>query len=45
MLLTFLAPLFVKLAMLFGPAEYFALMVLAFTTVSTLLGSFGGARA
>jgi putative tricarboxylic transport membrane protein len=39
MLLTFLAPLFVKLAILFGPAEYFALMVLAFTTVTTLLGS------
>jgi putative tricarboxylic transport membrane protein len=37
--LTFLAPLFVKLALLFGPAEYFALMVLAFTTVSALLGS------
>ena len=34
--LTFLAPLFVKLALLFGPAEYFALMVLAFTTVSAL---------
>jgi putative tricarboxylic transport membrane protein len=37
--LTFLAPLFVKLALLFGPAEYFALMVLAFTTVSSVLGS------
>jgi putative tricarboxylic transport membrane protein len=37
--LTFLAPLFVKLALLFGPAEYFALMVLAFTTVSALLGT------
>ena len=37
--LTFLAPLFVKLALLFGPAEYFALMVLAFTTVSALLGA------
>jgi putative tricarboxylic transport membrane protein len=36
--ITFLAPLFVKLALLFGPAEYFALMVLAFTTVSALLG-------
>ncbi len=28
-----------KLGLLFGPAEYFALMVLAFTTVSALLGS------
>jgi putative tricarboxylic transport membrane protein len=37
--LTFLAPLFVKLALLFGPAEYFSLMVLAFTTVSALLGA------
>lgn len=37
--LTFLAPVFVKMALLFGPAEYFALMVLAFTTVSALLGS------
>ena len=37
--LTFLAPVFVKLALLFGPAEYFALMVLAFTTVTALLGS------
>ena len=37
--LTFLAPLFVKLALQFGPAEYFALMVLAFTTVSALLGA------
>ncbi len=39
LLLTFLAPVFVKLALLFGPAEYFALMVLAFMTVTTLLGS------
>src|SRR3990170_4642667 len=37
--LTFLAPLFVKLALLFGPAEYFSLMVLAFTTISVLLGA------
>ncbi len=37
--ITFLAPLFVKLALLFGPAEYFALMILAFTTVSALLGA------
>jgi len=39
LLLSFLAPSFVKLAIMFGPAEYFALMVLAFTTVSTLLGA------
>jgi putative tricarboxylic transport membrane protein len=39
LMLSFLAPSFVKLAILFGPAEYFALMVLAFTTVSTLLGA------
>ncbi len=38
-LLTVLAPLVVKVALRFGPAEYFALMVLAFTTVSGLLGS------
>jgi putative tricarboxylic transport membrane protein len=37
--LTFLAPLFVKLALLFGPAEYFSLMVVAFTTVSSVLGA------
>jgi putative tricarboxylic transport membrane protein len=37
--ITFLAPYFVKLALLFGPAEYFSLMVLAFTTVSALLGN------
>ncbi|HEY8341600.1 MAG TPA: tripartite tricarboxylate transporter permease [Calditerricola sp.] len=36
--LTFLAPVMVKIALLFGPAEYFALMVLAFATVSALLG-------
>ncbi len=36
--LTLLAPLFVKLALLFGPAEYFALMILAFTTVTSVLG-------
>jgi putative tricarboxylic transport membrane protein len=38
-LLTVLAPLVVKLALRFGPAEYFALMVVAFTTVSGLLGA------
>src|SRR3954453_8195761 len=37
--LTFVAPLMVKLALLFGPAEYFALMVLALTTVTAVLGS------
>src|SRR6185369_1566491 len=38
-LLTVLAPLVVKVALKFGPADYFALMVVAFTTVSGLLGS------
>lgn len=37
--LTFVAPLLVRLALLFGPAEYFALMVLALTTVTAVLGS------
>jgi putative tricarboxylic transport membrane protein len=32
------APLLVVVALLFGPAEYFALMVLAFTTVTGLVG-------
>ncbi|MEW6045208.1 MAG: tripartite tricarboxylate transporter permease [Bacillota bacterium] len=36
--LTFLAPVLVRLALRFGPAEYFALMVLAFTTVSSVMG-------
>jgi putative tricarboxylic transport membrane protein len=36
--LTFLAPWLVDLALRFGPAEYFGLMVLAFTTVSAVLG-------
>ncbi|OGK88611.1 MAG: tripartite tricarboxylate transporter TctA [Candidatus Rokubacteria bacterium GWC2_70_16] len=36
--LTFLAPVLVGLALRFGPAEYFCLMVLAFTTVSAVLG-------
>jgi putative tricarboxylic transport membrane protein len=39
LLLTLLAPVVVELALKFGPAEYFALMVLAFTTVSTVLGA------
>ncbi len=36
--LTFLAPLMVRLALSFGSAAYFSLMVLAFTTVGALLG-------
>jgi putative tricarboxylic transport membrane protein len=34
-----LAPQVVKFALAFGPADYFALMVLAFVTVSAVLGS------
>lgn len=37
--LTFFAPAMVEIGRNFGAAEYFALMVLAFTTVSALLGS------
>ncbi len=37
--LTVLAPLVVEAALKFGPAEYFALMVFAFTTVSSVLGA------
>jgi putative tricarboxylic transport membrane protein len=37
--LTLLAPYIVEVALSFGPAEYFALMVFAFTTVSAVLGS------
>ncbi|MDO9524682.1 MAG: tripartite tricarboxylate transporter permease, partial [Gemmobacter sp.] len=36
--LAFLAPHVVKLALIFGPREYFALMVLAFVTVSAAFG-------
>lgn len=36
--LTFLAPLLVRLALLFGPAEYFVLFVLAFSLIGTLTG-------
>lgn len=36
--LTFVAPPLVQLALMFGPAEYFALMVLALTTVTAVLG-------
>jgi putative tricarboxylic transport membrane protein len=37
--LTFAAPLITELAFVFGPADYFALMVLAFTSVSCVLGA------
>jgi putative tricarboxylic transport membrane protein len=37
-LLTLLAPVVVELALKFGPAEYFALMVFAFVTVAAVLG-------
>ena len=36
--LAFIAPSIVKLALVFGPREYFALMVLAFVTVSAAFG-------
>jgi putative tricarboxylic transport membrane protein len=36
--LTFIAPPMVKVSLMFGPAEYFALMVLALTTVTAVLG-------
>ena len=38
LLVTLLAPLVVEIALKFGPAEYFALMVFAFTTVAAVLG-------
>jgi putative tricarboxylic transport membrane protein len=37
--LTFFSPLLASVALRFGPAEYFALSVLAFTTVSALIGA------
>src|SRR5689334_454745 len=37
--ITFLAPVVVDWALKFGPADYFSLMVLAFVTVSAVLGS------
>jgi len=37
--ITFLAPVVVDFALKFGPAEYFSLMILAFVTVSAVLGS------
>ncbi len=36
--LSFVAPFMVDVALSFGPPEYFALMVVAFTTVSAVLG-------
>ena len=36
--LAFIAPYIVKLALVFGPREYFALMILAFVTVSSAFG-------
>jgi putative tricarboxylic transport membrane protein len=38
-LLTLLAPVIVEIALQFGPAEYFALMVFAFVTVASVLGA------
>jgi putative tricarboxylic transport membrane protein len=37
--LTVLAPVLVEFALAFGPAEYFALIVLGFTTISAVLGA------
>ncbi|MBM3572670.1 MAG: tripartite tricarboxylate transporter permease [Alphaproteobacteria bacterium] len=37
--ITFAAPIVVDFALKFGPAEYFSLMILAFVTVSAVLGS------
>jgi putative tricarboxylic transport membrane protein len=37
--ITFLAPVVVEVALKFGPAEYFSLMILSFVTVSAVLGS------
>ena len=39
LLLTLLAPIVVEIALKFGPAEYFALMVFAFVTVAAVLGA------
>ncbi len=39
------APVMVLLALAFGPAEYFALMVFAFVTVTTVIGAGGAGRA
>ncbi len=37
--LTFAAPVIAELAFVFGPADYFALMVVAFTSVSVVMGA------
>jgi len=37
--IAFLAPVVVDIALKFGPADYFSLMILAFVTVSAVLGS------
>lgn len=37
--LTFLAPAIAELAFVFGPADYFGLMLLAFTSVSVVMGA------
>ncbi len=39
LLLTFFAPFVANVALRFGPAEYFMIIVFAFTTVSAVLGS------
>ena len=39
LLLTVLAPIVVEVALKFGPAEYFALMVFAFVTVAAVLAA------
>lgn len=38
-LVTMLAPFVIEIALKFGPAEYFALMIFAFTTVAAVIGS------
>jgi len=38
-LVTMLAPFIIEIALRFGPAEYFALMIFAFTTVSAVIGT------
>lgn len=37
--LTFFAPMLASVAIYFGPAEYFVLMIFAFATISALMGS------
>ncbi len=43
--IVFLAPWLVEVAVQFGPEDYFALMCVAFITVSATFGDFAGARA